>query len=104
MATFLDAWPRLEDRTRLEHISRVSMILPSLAMPFLRRIDPERAHDLAIVGLRAGLGGRPRIASDSRLVVRSLGLTFANPIGLAAGFDKDAEVLGPLGHLGFGSI
>ncbi len=73
-------------------------------MPFLRRLDAERAHRLAIAALRAGLAGSPRIPREPRLVLSTLGLTFANPIGLAAGFDKDAEALGALARLGFGSI
>src|SRR5690242_20912318 len=60
--------------------------------PLLRRIDPETAHRLAVRALRAGLVPRPRLADDPILHQRLWGLDFANPVGLAAGFDKHAEV------------
>lgn len=76
----------------------------SLAPPLLRRIDPERAHGLALRALRLGLGGRDRRADDPALAVDALGLRFANPIGLAAGFDKNAEAAAALMRLGFGFV
>ena len=82
----------------------MTRFLPSLAMPILRCLDPERAHRYAITGLRAGLAGVSQVPQDPRLIVNVLGLIMPNPIGLAAGFDKDAEVLRPLARLGFGSI
>ncbi len=78
-------------------------MLARAAMPLLRRLDPERAHRLALAGLRAGLG--PRAApDDGSLAVTALGLAFANPVGLAAGFDKDARAIKGLARLGFGFI
>ncbi len=76
----------------------------SAAMPLLRCLDPERAHGLALLALAAGLAGRARLPADPRLVVNALGLTFRNPIGLAAGFDKNAVALAPLADLGFGFV
>jgi dihydroorotate dehydrogenase len=75
-----------------------------LAFPLLRRLDAERAHDLALAALRSRLaaGAAPRL--DPRLATRVFGLDMPNPIGLAAGFDKNAEALGGLMRLGFGSI
>ncbi len=70
----------------------------------LRRLDAERAHGLALAALQAGLGGRDAAAPDPRLTVRVLGLHLPNPIGLAAGFDKDARALGGLMRLGFGAV
>jgi dihydroorotate dehydrogenase len=78
--------------------------LAAAAMPLLRRLDPERAHRLALCALRAGLVGGKAGPDDPRLAVRALGLDFRNPIGLAAGFDKDATALNALARLGFGFI
>jgi dihydroorotate dehydrogenase len=80
---------------------------PSLAsalMPLTRGIDPERAHDLALRALRFGLAGADRSADDPILATEALGLSFRNPIGLAAGFDKSAVAVGPLMRLGFGFV
>lgn len=76
--------------------------LYELIGPHLGRIDPERAHRLAIQALKAGLGGRRRAPDDPVLASELWGLRFANPLGLAAGFDKDAEVIVPVLGLGFG--
>ncbi len=56
----------------------------------LRLLDAERAHELALRALRAGLAGRCDQRDDPALAVRAMGLAFSNPIGLAAGFDKNA--------------
>jgi dihydroorotate dehydrogenase len=74
-----------------------------LIRPFLHRLDPEDAHRLAIKGLKfAPLP--PAAADDERLAVRVVGLNFPNPIGIAAGFDKHAEVPDALFRLGFGFV
>jgi dihydroorotate dehydrogenase len=73
-------------------------------MPLLRGFDPERAHGLALLALRLGLAGRDDASDDPRLAVTTLGLRFRNPIGLAAGFDKDARAVAPLARLGFGFV
>jgi len=78
--------------------------LASIALPLLRRIDPERAHRLALVGLRLGLGASVPPPDDPALAIAALGLRFRSPIGLAAGFDKDAVAIGSLARLGFGFI
>ena len=78
--------------------------LASTLMPMLRGMDPERAHDIALRALRFGLAGADRSPPDPVLATRALGLTFANPIGLAAGFDKSAVAIGPLMRLGFGFV
>jgi dihydroorotate dehydrogenase len=77
--------------------------LASAALPLLRGLDPEDAHLLALRALRLGLAGRSRVR-DPALAVSALGLSFANPLGLAAGFDKNAESLGGLARLGFGFL
>jgi len=77
--------------------------LASALMPLMRGVDPERAHDLALRALRLRLAGADRSA-DPILRTRALGLDFANPIGLAAGFDKSAVAVGALMRLGFGFV
>src|SRR5258708_15088931 len=74
-----------------------------LVAPLLRTLDPEQAHALALAALkRAPL---PRPAADSeKLRVQAFGLTFPNPVGIAAGFDKHAEVPDALLRLGFGFV
>ncbi len=76
----------------------------STLLPLLRRFDPERAHGFALNALRLGLAGSDTTADDPRLSMRVLGLDFANPIGLAAGFDKNAVALPALARLGFGFV
>ena len=74
-----------------------------LAAPLLRTLDPERAHALALNALK--MAPLPRAArDDDKLRVQAFGLTFPNPVGLAAGFDKNAEVPDQLFRLGFGFV
>ena len=72
-----------------------------LARPLLHRLDPERAHDLTLRALAALPLGAPA-HDDPRLAVTAFGLGFANPVGLAAGFDKDGTVSHKAAGLGFG--
>src|SRR5437763_1690409 len=74
-----------------------------LARPVLRLLDPEDAHRLAIAALKFPAFATPA-ADDPRLAVRAFGLNFPNPVGLAAGFDKHAEVPDALLRLGFGFV
>ncbi len=76
----------------------------TIALAALQRLDPERAHSITIALLKRGWVKRRRMKDDPLLHVRTLGLTFSNPIGLAAGFDKDAEALDSLIRLGFGFV
>ena len=78
--------------------------IASALLPLLRRIDPETAHNLALWALRFGLSGRNRQPDDPVLATHTLGHDFPNPIGLAAGFDKNAVAIKPLMRLGFGFI
>ncbi len=73
-------------------------------MPLMRCFDPEAAHNLALRALAAGLGGRDSSQDDPVLATTVFGRRFANPIGLAAGFDKDARAVLPLMRLGFGFV
>lgn len=75
--------------------------LAAALRPLLLRLDPETAHGLTIGGLRLAPLARPP-ADDPRLAVRALGLVFPNPLGIAAGFDKDAAVPDALLGLGCG--
>ena len=75
----------------------------AFSLPLLRWFDPEDAHRLAIQGLRLLPPVRPR-PDDPKLAVRAFGLNFPNPIGMAAGFDKSAEVPDALLRLGFGFV
>ena len=86
-------------------MSRLAQVVVADALlPILTRWDPERAHDWGLLGLRClrpfwrSLEARPGSA------VRILGLEFAHPLGLAAGFDKNGDYLEALGALGFGHV
>src|SRR6266481_9301774 len=73
------------------------------ARPLLRVMDPEDAHGLALRALKlAPLPKAPE--DDARLAVRAFGLSFPNPVGIAAGFDKHAEVPDALLRVGFGFV
>ncbi|WP_102959819.1 quinone-dependent dihydroorotate dehydrogenase [Mangrovicella endophytica] len=78
--------------------------LYGLAKPMLFRLDPERAHTLSIEALRRGLVPRLDIPVDARLRTTVAGLSFPNPLGLAAGYDKNAEVPDAALRLGFGFV
>ncbi len=67
-------------------------------------LDPEDAHVLTIRALRMGLGPVDRSAPDPVLATELCGLRLSNPIGLAAGFDKNAEAPGPMLRAGFGFV
>ena len=74
--------------------------------PFLFALDAEAAHRLTVraLALRSGTAFPPTPLRDPRLASEVAGLTFANPVGLAAGVDKDAEAVPGFFGLGFGSV
>ena len=78
-------------------------MLYELARPLLHKIDPETAHHLTLKGLKA-LPLCKRERDDAALSVRLWDRTFPNPVGLAAGFDKNAEVITPMLNFGFGFV
>lgn len=81
------------------------MSLPeTLGLQVLRRIDPERAHALALRGLNTGILPLPGPVTSERLQTQVAGLAFPNPVGLAAGFDKNAEAVASLMRAGFGFL
>ena len=78
--------------------------LNQLALPVLRLLEPERAHEVTLRALEAGLYPRQKRADDPRQAQSVWDLEFPNPIGLAAGFDKDARVAGAFLKMGFGFV
>jgi len=74
----------------------------TLAHPILNLMPTEAAHRATIHGLRLGLAGTDDRPDDPILTVSRFGLDFSNPVGLAAGFDKNAEVVEAMLALGFG--
>ncbi len=77
------------------------MAIYPIIRPMVFLLDAERAHSLTIAGLKAAPLGPPP-ASPRALAIRVAGLDFPNPVGLAAGFDKNAEVADKILALGFG--
>lgn len=93
MAQFLTRWSRPDSgRTMLYRLAR----------PMLFTLDPESAHRATIFALRGLPTRQPRF--DSRLATTVAGINFPSPVGLAAGFDKDAEVPDAMLGLGFGFV
>lgn len=81
-----------------------AMLLPySLIRPVLFALPPETAHGLALTALKWGVAGKGE-APPASLATRVFGLDFPSPLGLAAGFDKNAEAIAPLLALGFGFV
>ena len=78
--------------------------LEALALAALHRMDPERAHGLSIRALACGLVPLPGPFTSSRLASQLCGMPMLNPVGLAAGFDKNAEAMGALCRAGFGFV
>ncbi len=78
--------------------------LLSPLMPLSRLFDPETAHRAAMAALALGLLRGTPACADPRLATTVMGLRFANPLGLAAGFDKQGEAIAPLFRLGFGFV
>lgn len=79
-------------------------IAECIGLATLRRFDPERAHGLALIALRAGLVPLPGPVTSSRLRTRVAGIDLPNPVGIAAGFDKNATALHALARSGFGFV
>ena len=72
--------------------------------PFIFKLDPELAHDLAIKALKTNLIVKDYKKNELILKTKLFGKEIPNPIGIAAGFDKNAEVYNPLFKLGFGFV
>jgi len=82
---------------------KVPFFLADLGSKALTALDAETAHRLTIRMLKAGLGPRAHVATP-RLAVEMAGLSFPNPLGLAAGFDKNAEAPDAVLDMGFGFV
>ena len=78
--------------------------LEKLGLALFHRMDPERAHALSLSALKSGLAPLPGRITSPRLATRVAGIDLPNPLGLAAGYDKNAVALGALSRAGFGFI
>jgi dihydroorotate dehydrogenase len=88
------SWASRRDQVSFAH---------DIAARALRSLDPEDAHRLTVLALKAGLGPR-KSHRDARLATELAGLALPCPLGLAAGFDKNAQVAGPMLRAGFGFV
>lgn len=79
-------------------------LIERLGLAALHWMDPERAHALSLRALNSGLVPLAGLVTSPRLACEVAGLALSNPIGLAAGFDKNAVALAPLCRAGFGFI
>lgn len=89
----------------------MSKLFKKLLRPMLFRLDAETAHETAMTFLRGGLGSEAaqslayrRYGYEFPYAIERFGLKFKNPIGVAAGFDKNARVVNQLASLGFGFV
>ncbi|GFE65459.1 quinone-dependent dihydroorotate dehydrogenase [Litoreibacter roseus] len=78
--------------------------IQSAGLALLRRFDPETAHGLALKAVNAGLVPLPGPVKSPRLATTVCGLDLPNPVGLAAGFDKNAQAVDALARAGFGFL
>ncbi len=81
-----------------------SPLLQGLTRDALLRMDPETAHGATISALKLGLSPEQAGSDPPELAISLAGLDLKNPVGMAAGFDKNAEVPKPLAHMGFGMV
>jgi dihydroorotate dehydrogenase len=89
----------------------MSKLFEKVIRPTLFRLDAERAHELGIKALELGLARAPRVSDEEKSRIKEIfgpinrfGLEFENPLGIAAGFDKNAVVFHQLTSLGFGFV
>ncbi|OMJ26607.1 Dihydroorotate dehydrogenase (quinone), mitochondrial [Smittium culicis] len=75
-----------------------------VSVPLLRLLDEELAHDLSILALKYNLAPKDKKNDDESLQINLWGKTLSNPIGLPAGYDKNARVMDKLFDLGFGAV
>jgi len=90
-------------RSRISALLRMPAV-QSLSRDVLLKMDPETAHGAAIAALRLGLTPGQEIPDPPALRTALCGLDLANPVGMAAGFDKNAEVPKALAQMGFGFV
>jgi len=82
----------------------VVTLVERAGLALLHRCDPERAHALSLLALRAGLVPLPGPITSPRLGTNLAGMQLLNPVGLAAGYDKNAQAIAPLSRAGFGFV
>lgn len=82
----------------------MTALLERLGLMALHRFDPEAAHGLALRALNLGLARGDGPVQTPRLETRIAGIPLPNPVGLAAGFDKNAQAIAPLSRAGFGFL
>lgn len=97
----LDALPNL-----LAFYQQKAIAMYPLLRPFLLHTDPERAHEMTLAMLERAqkMGMLGFVYAKQQLIAECMGLTFSNPVGLAAGLDKNGEYIDALAALGFGFI
>jgi dihydroorotate dehydrogenase len=81
-----------------------SPAVSNLTRDVLLKMDPEAAHAATIAALKLGMVPESGLPDSPELCTSLCGIELANPIGIAAGFDKNAEVPGPLARIGFGMV
>lgn len=79
-------------------------LIERMGLGLLHKFDPERAHGLSLRALSLGLVPLAGAVTSPRLATSVAGLALLNPVGLAAGFDKNATALAPLSRAGFGFV
>ena len=79
-------------------------LVEQAGLALLRSIDSETAHGLALKALKRGLAAQPGPVTSPRLATSLAGIDLANPVGLAAGFDKNAEAVDAVSKAGFGFV
>ncbi len=79
-------------------------LIEKIGLKLLHQVDPERSHTLALMAMKAGIVPMPGIVTTDRLKTSFCGMTLTNPVGLAAGYDKNATVVDALTQAGFGFV
>lgn len=79
-------------------------LIERAGLALLHRMDPEVAHGWSLRALNSGLAPLPGVVTSTRLATTLAGLDLPNPVGLAAGYDKNAEAVAPLTRAGFGFV
>src|SRR5215207_616471 len=84
----------------------MSLVYEKIIRPIMFGLDAETAHELGMESLRLGLSRlvAGQSYTDERLAVGRFGLRFSNPVGIAAGFDKNGVAVNELASLGFGFV
>lgn len=79
-------------------------LIEKIGLAALHKVDPERSHGLALMAMKAGIVPLPGLVTTDRIKTSFCGMDLLNPIGLAAGYDKNATVVDALTQAGFGFV